>query len=260
MTLSPSLEARNLHKRFGALHVTDDVSFELAAGARHALIGPNGAGKTTLLGLLSGTLAADGGEVLLMGQDVTRKGPASRVKQGLVRTFQISKLFNNLTVFENLYLPCNEFAGTSSAMFMPARRNSAVIDRADKLLTELGLNEVRNHLVSEISYGKQRLVELGIALSLEPKVLLLDEPAAGIPSGEIGIILSAIERLSPEIAVLLIEHDMQIVRRFATKVTVLVSGAVLISATPDEVMASEEVQRVYLGRSGHQRFTGAAHA
>lgn len=260
MTLPPSLEARNLHKRFGALHVTDDVSFELAAGARHALIGPNGAGKTTLLGLLSGTLTADGGKVFLMGHDVTLNGPASRVKRGLVRTFQISKLFGNLTVFENLYLPCNEFAGTSSSMFVPAARNSAVIDRAEKLLGELGLSPVRDNLVSEISYGQQRLVELGIALSLDPKVLLLDEPAAGIPSSEVGIILSAIERLPAEIAVLLIEHDMQIVRRFASKVTVLVSGAVLISGTPDEVMASEEVQRVYLGRSGHQRLAGPAHA
>jgi branched-chain amino acid transport system ATP-binding protein len=261
MTSAPlSLEARNLRKRFGALIVTDDVSFSLANGARHALIGPNGAGKTTLLGLLSGTLAPDGGEIVLMGRDVSGDGPSSRVKQGLVRTFQISKLFPNLTVFENIYLPCNELLGTSSVMFVPARRNSAVIDRADKMVADLGLMAVRDSLISEISYGQQRLVELGIALSLDPKVLLLDEPAAGIPSNETGVILSAIEQLPSEIAVLLIEHDMQIVRKFATKVTVLVSGAVLISGTPDDVMATEEVQRVYLGRSGHERFRGGPHA
>jgi branched-chain amino acid transport system ATP-binding protein len=254
------LSVRDLFKRFGALTVTDHVSLTLTSGARHALIGPNGAGKTTFLGLLSGTLAADSGAVFLDDRDITREAPARRVKRGLVRTFQISKLFMNLTVFENFYLPCNELLGTSARMLMPARRNREVIDRADAMLAELGLAAVRDRQVAELSYGQQRLVELGVALCLEPKVLLLDEPAAGIPSGETGVILAAIERLPPDIAVLLIEHDMQIVRRFASEVTVLVSGSVLMSGTPDEVMESQEVRRVYLGRSGRRRLAGAGHA
>jgi branched-chain amino acid transport system ATP-binding protein len=254
-SFDPMLTVRNLCKRFGALAVTDRVSLTLAAGARHALIGPNGAGKTTFLGLLSGMLTPDSGTVHLEGQDITREPPSRRVKRGLVRTFQISKLFMNLTVFENFYLPCNELMGTSGRM-LPTRRNGAVRDRADAMLGTLRLSELRDRLVSELSYGQQRLVELGIALCLEPKVLLLDEPAAGIPSGEVGIILTAIERLPPDIAVLLIEHDMQVVRRFAAEVTVLVSGSILISGTPNDVMESQEVRQVYLGRSGEQRLAG----
>jgi len=258
--VTATLVVRDLCKRFGALTVSDHVSLTLPAGARHALIGPNGAGKTTFLGLLSGTLSADSGTVVFRGQDITREAPSRRVKRGLVRTFQISKLFANLTVFENFYLPCNELAGTSANMLRPARRNGAVIDKADAMMADLGLLDVRDRLAAELSYGQQRLVELGIALCLEPKVLLLDEPAAGIPSGETGIILAAIERLPPEIAVLLIEHDMQIVRRFASGVTVLVSGSVLMSGTPDEVMESQEVRRVYLGRTGRRRLAGARDA
>ncbi len=249
------LEARDLKKRFGALVVADGVTLKLAAGARHALIGPNGAGKTTLVGLLTGTLKADSGNVILLGNDVTHARPATRVKYGLVRTFQVSSLFRHLTVFENVFLAANEHFGTSTMMFRPVRSNIAVINRVEEVLSHVGLAAVKDRVIAELPYGQQRLVEIGIALSLQPKALLLDEPAAGIPSDETRIMLSALEQLPSHIAVLIIEHDMQVVRRFATEVTVLVSGSILLSGSPKDVMASDEVRRVYLGRSGQRRFT-----
>jgi branched-chain amino acid transport system ATP-binding protein len=230
------------------------VSLRLPEGARHALIGPNGAGKTTLVSLLSGVVRPDSGRILLAGRDVTNADAALRVRQGLVRTFQINNLFRGLTVLENVFLAISEHAGASRAYWRPAGKHRDLLQRAEAVIERLDLAGDRHRKISEIAYGQQRLVEIAIALSLEPKVLLLDEPAAGIPGAELGRLLDVIERLPPALSILMIEHDMHVVRRFATEVTVLVAGTILMSGSPQEVMASDEVHTVYLGQSGHARF------
>jgi branched-chain amino acid transport system ATP-binding protein len=250
--MSPALQARGLRKAYGALVVTDNVDLSLASGCRHALIGPNGAGKTTLVGLLSGALQPDAGQIALAGEDVTGIGPHRRVKRGLVRTFQVSSLFPNFSVAENLYLAISEHAGVTTSLFKVAGRQRPLLERVEALVERMGLQDDTHRQVSMIAYGKQRLVELAIALALGPKVLLLDEPAAGIPAAEAGLVLGAIESLPADIAVLMIEHDMQMVRRFATEVSVLVNGRILTSGKPEDVMSSDEVRAVYLGRAGRQ--------
>jgi branched-chain amino acid transport system ATP-binding protein len=251
-----ALEATALHKSFGALKVADDVALRLEAGARTALIGPNGAGKTTLVGLLCGTIRPDSGRIALHGRDITRDSPAFRVKQGLVRTFQVSNLFTKLTVLENLFLAVSENASASGDLWRPAGLRRELIERAEGIMERLRLASLRHRRVAEIPYGAQRLLEIAIALALEPKVLLLDEPAAGIPADEVGVLLDAVASLPPEIAILMIEHDMHVVRRFATEVYVLVQGRVLTMGSPAEVMASPDVRAVYLGTSGRSRFAG----
>jgi branched-chain amino acid transport system ATP-binding protein len=252
------LETVGLKKSFGAIVVANGISLHLAAGARHALIGPNGAGKTTLVGLLSGTIKADAGNVRLMGHEVTRESAQRRVKRGLVRSFQVNSLFRSLTVLENVFLAVSEHRGASSDMFGAAWRRLDLLESAQRVIDDLGLGGDMHRRVFEIPYGKQRLVELAIAMTLEPKVLLLDEPAAGIPSAEVGRVLDAIERLPPEVAILLIEHDMQVVRRFADQVTVMVAGTILVTGSPSQVMSSDEVRSVYLGQAGFARFGHAS--
>jgi branched-chain amino acid transport system ATP-binding protein len=249
-----ALEARGLNKAFGALKVTTDVGLRLAPGARHALIGPNGAGKTTLVHILSGVVRPDSGAIEVFGHDVTAEDPARRVKRGLVRTFQVSSLFPRLTVLENVFLAVSEHAGASLNLWSAAGRKADLLARSEAILEQLKLSGDRSRRVSEIAYGRQRLVEIAIALALEPKVLLLDEPAAGIPSGEVGVLLDAIESLPKEIAILMIEHDMQMVRRFASEVSVLVHGRMLMAGSPRDVMSSPEVRAVYLGTTGQARF------
>jgi branched-chain amino acid transport system ATP-binding protein len=252
---SPALQARGLRKAYGALIVTDDVDLSLASGCRHALIGPNGAGKTTLVGLLSGALQPDAGRIALAGEDITDIGAHRRVKRGLVRTFQVSSLFPNFSVAENLYLAISEHAGVTSSLFKVAGLQRALLERVEALIERMGLQDDAHRQVSMMAYGKQRLLELAIALALEPKVLLLDEPAAGIPVAEAGLVLDAIESLPADIAVLMIEHDMQMVRRFATEVSVLVNGRILMSGKPEDVMSSDEVRAVYLGRASREHQT-----
>jgi branched-chain amino acid transport system ATP-binding protein len=253
-----ALEAIGLRKSFGALKVTDDVTLRLRPGARTALIGPNGAGKTTLVGLLSGTIRPDSGRIDLIGHDITAETPARRVKRGLVRTFQVSSLFAKLTLLENVFLAVSENAGASRDLWRPAGRRRDLISRAEAILERLHLGDQRRHLVTEVSYGVQRLLEIAIALALDPKVLLLDEPAAGIPAAEVAVLLDAVDSLPRDIAVLMIEHDMHVVRRFATEVSVLVHGRVLMTGPPADVMASPDVRAVYLGSAGQSRFAGEA--
>ena len=232
---------------FGALRVAVDINFALEAGARHALIGPNGAGKTTFVNLITGALAPSAGRVLLGGEDVTGLSQAQRVKRGIARTFQITTLFRGLTVFENLYIPVAERVGAAPALWRPAGERRDVIDEALGLLEMLELQDDASKPVRELAYGRQRLVEIAVALGLSPKVLLLDEPAAGVPSAESHIILDVIEGLPKDIAVLIIEHDMDVVFRFAERITVMVQGGVLMEGTPAEVAADERVREVYLG-------------
>ena len=245
------LETRGLCKNFGALEVARDVDFALHAGARHALIGPNGAGKTTFVNLITGALEASRGDVFLNGARITHMSEAGRVKRGLVRTFQINTLFTGLTVLENLYLAVSEHVGVAASMFRPVGRRPQVVAEAVRLLEMLQLQDDAERLITELPYGRQRLVEIAIALALEPRVLLLDEPAAGVPSAESHIILDAIAALPEDIAVLIIEHDMDVVFRFAEEITVLVSGAVLASGSPDDIANNDEVKAVYLGEGSH---------
>lgn len=255
-----ALEAKGLCKNYGGLRVTKDVTLSLPVGARHALIGPNGAGKTTLVGLLSGTIAPSSGTIILGGKDVTASSPAARVKSGLGRTFQVNSLFRELSVFQNVFLAISEHRGLSRHLLTSISRHTEATEEVWRVLDMLGLSPDASRSINEIAYGRQRLVEIAIALVLEPRVLLLDEPAAGIPGAEVPILLNAIEKLDEKIAVLMIEHDMQIVKRFARSVTVLAEGEVIENGPPEAVMASERVRTVYLGRSGQQRFGEVAHA
>ena len=248
---APVLEVRGLSKYFGSLHVTRDVSLSLATGARCALIGPNGAGKTTLINLIAGRLQATAGTIRICGRDVTRLSEAARVKTGVGRTFQITSLFRRLTVEENLALAVAEHRGVAG-LLRPDRSVRAAIDaRVAEIVSVLRLGDAARTHVEVLPYGVQRMVELGIALALEPRLLLLDEPAAGVPRADVGIIFEAIGQLPASMAVLLIEHDIDVVFRFATRIAVLVAGAILVEGTPDEIAAHAEVRALYLGEHVH---------
>ena len=241
------LETRGLCKSFGAIQVAREIDFRLKRGARHALIGPNGAGKTTFVNLLSGLLRPSRGSVLLDGDDLTGLAQAMRVKRGIARTFQINQLFRGLTVIENVCIAVAERLGAGGSMLRPAGRRHDVIAEAVGLVETLRLQDDAGRRVHELPYGRQRLVEIAIALGLRPRVLLLDEPAAGVPSAESHILLEAIATLPEDIAVLIIEHDMDLVFRFAQRITVLVSGAIYAEGSPAEIAANRDVRAVYLG-------------
>jgi branched-chain amino acid transport system ATP-binding protein len=242
-----ALETRGLYKSFGALTVAKGIDFRLERGARHALIGPNGAGKTTFVELVTGALRPNAGIILIDGADVTALPQAARVKRGLARTFQISALFRRLSVFENVTLAIAERDGVARGLLQPVGRHRAVIDEAFALLDRLSLADEALRPVNTLAYGRQRLVEIAIALALSPSVLLLDEPAAGVPSGESGKIIEVIERLPTDIALLIIEHDMDLVFRLARHITVLVQGSVLVDGPPEAIAADSRVRQVYLG-------------
>jgi len=244
-----ALETKNLQKSFGALQVASNVDLALPRGARHALIGPNGAGKTTLINLITGRVRPSGGKVLLEGEEITPLSQAERTRRGIARTFQVSQLFRGLTVLENVYLAIGERTGVCNHLWRSAGRESAVIEEALDHLQSLELIADACKPVRELPYGRQRLVEIAIALAQRPKLLLLDEPAAGVPSSENYLILDAIARLDPSITILIIEHDMDVVFRFAQRITVLVAGAVLTEGTPGEISADERVRAAYLGEA-----------
>jgi ABC-type branched-subunit amino acid transport system ATPase component len=249
--LSAALETTGLVRRFGALVVANQIDFRLDAGARHALIGPNGAGKTTFINLITGRLTPSAGRIRLNGADITALPQAERVKRGLGRTFQINTLFRGMSVLENVCLAVGEHAGIGGGMVRRIGARRDVIERAYALLERLGIADDAALPVKELPYGKQRLVEIAIALGLDPTVLLLDEPAAGVPSAESRIILDVIAQLPASVAVLIIEHDMDLVFRFARRITVLVQGAVLVEGTPAEIAADDRVREVYLGERHH---------
>jgi ABC-type branched-subunit amino acid transport system ATPase component len=250
---APALEIRNLQKSFGAIQVANDINLALPRGARHALIGPNGAGKTTLVNLITGRIRASAGKVLLDGEEITSLSQAGRTRRGIARTFQVNQLFRNLSVVENVYLAIAERTGACNRLWRSAGSEAAVIEEALDHLHSLELLADACRPVRELPYGRQRLVEIAIALAQRPKLLLLDEPAAGVPSSENHLILDVISRLDPNITVLIIEHDMDVVFRFASRITVLVAGAVLTEGTPDEIAGDERVRSVYLGERREAR-------
>lgn len=244
---APALETRALSKSFGGLRVADRIDFRLEIGARHALIGPNGAGKTSFVNLVTGALSPSAGRILIAGNDVTDLPQAARVKRGLARTFQITALFRRLSALENVTLAVAERDGVAGDLARPAGRHRRMIGEAYALLERLGLAEDALRSVDTLAYGRQRLVEIALALGLAPKVLLLDEPAAGVPSSETPLVAEVVERLPPEIAVLIIDHDMDLVFRLAKRITVLVEGRVLVEGQPAAIAADPRVRRVYLG-------------
>lgn len=244
-----ALEITGLNKSFGALQVAHNIEFRLDQGVRHALIGPNGAGKTTFVNLITGALAPSSGQIRLAGVDVTRLSQSQRSGMGLARTFQINQLFRGLTVVENVALAVAERTGVSRSLLRPLGRHYEVIDEAIAVLEQMQLADLALKPIGELAYGQQRLLEIAIALAQKPQVLLLDEPAAGVPSAQSQIILDAIASLGDDISILIIEHDMELVFRFAERITVLVGGAILTEGAPDEIANDERVQAVYLGQN-----------
>jgi branched-chain amino acid transport system ATP-binding protein len=241
------LRTHHLEKRFGGIAATQDLSFALEVGARHALIGPNGAGKSTLINLLTGVLPPTSGSIEMDGEDITSMAPHRRVRRGLVRTFQINQLFDDLTPLETICLVIAQRDGLGARMWRALGRHAAIVDEAAVLLTKFHLGDVLGRKTAVLPYGKRRLLEIAIALAFRPRVLLLDEPAAGVPAGESREILDTLSALPPDVTVLLIEHDMDLVFRFATRMSVMVNGALLVEGTPDEIASDPRVKSVYLG-------------
>ena len=246
-----ALSTHSLDKSFGSLVVAKGIEINLPAGERYALIGPNGAGKTTLINLITGMLRPDAGRIILGEEDITGLAPDERVKRGLVRTFQINTLFPQLTALEAVTLAVCERRGEAANWWrnLPSYRDA--IEKAYGILVSLRLGDDCERPTHELAYGQQRLLEIALALATKPKVLLLDEPAAGVPQEESGELFSAIANLSQEISVLFIEHDMNIVFRFASRILVMVSGAILVDGTPAEIAADQRVREVYLGSAHH---------
>jgi len=245
------LATEGLSKSFGALKVARDVSIALPRGCRHALIGPNGAGKTTLLNLITGALKPDSGRIVLDGEDVTSVPIAARVRKGLVRTFQINTLFPELTPLESVTLAVCERERRTGQLWRALAAQKDAIDEAFAILTQLRLADVATRPTRTLAYGQQRLLEIALALATRPKVLLLDEPAAGVPKDESAMLFSVIAGLPEDISVLFIEHDMNLVFSFASHIIVLVAGGVLTAASPDEIRSDSRVRDVYLGHSAH---------
>jgi ABC-type branched-subunit amino acid transport system ATPase component len=245
------LATENLFMRFGGLVTTRDVSISLEEGARHALIGPNGAGKTTFVNLLTGVLTPTGGTIQLAGEDITRLRPEARVRRGLARTFQISQLFRQLTVAESLGIAVNEQRGLGSRMWANFTADRETRAAVEALAVEFGLDTVLDAQTSQLPYGRQRLLEIALAFACCPRVLLLDEPAAGVPEAERQDLLATIGRLPRDVAILLIEHDMDLVFSFADRITVLVEGAVLTSGPAETIANDERVKAVYLGEDAN---------
>jgi branched-chain amino acid transport system ATP-binding protein len=241
------LRTENLSRAFGELAAVDGVSLTLPAGARHALIGPNGAGKTTLINLLTGALEPGGGEVYLGDERITHLATHERVKRGVTRTFQVTNLFPGLTVLESVMMAINERSGAGRELRREWSARREHVDEARALLAKLRLETDADTPTSQLPYGRQRIVEIALALATAPRILLLDEPAAGIPSAESAELLDIIDRLPSEVSVLFIEHDMGIVFRFSQRITVLVAGRILVEGTPDEIARDERVRAVYLG-------------
>lgn len=245
--MTVALETRNLVKRFGAFMATNDVSLSVRQGARHALIGPNGAGKTTLINLLTGALTPSNGQVLLGGEDITNLPAHARVGRGLSRTFQINQLFGDFTPLESVMLAIGERKGHGWRAWMPLSGDRDVADEAAQLLERFRLVDTMGVPTTLLPYGKQRLLEIALAIATRPRVLLLDEPAAGVPEEERHEVLSIVRDLPPDVTVVLIEHDMDLVFSFADRISVLAAGSLFAEGTVEEISKDRHVKAIYLG-------------
>jgi ABC-type branched-subunit amino acid transport system ATPase component len=243
------LETVGLVKRFGGITAANEVSLQLETGARHALIGPNGAGKTTIINLLTGMLRPTSGQILLDGYDITGIEPHQRVRLGIARTFQINQLFGDLTPIEAIGLAVSERMGTGREWWRLVGRKAAIVEEVTSLIEQFRLIDVMYDRTAILPYGKQRLLEIALAIACRPRVLLLDEPAAGVPDAERHEILATVEALPKDVTVLLIEHDMDIVFSFADRISVLVNGGLFVEGKPDEVARDPRVKAVYLGEA-----------
>ena len=243
--MTAALETIGVHKNFGGIVATDDVSFKLDKGARQALIGPNGAGKTTFINLLTGMLRPTGGRILLDGEDITNLAPHMRVRRGIARTFQINQLFGDLTPLETIALAVSERLGAGTNWWRPPKASDDLLD----LLDRFRLADVMHERTATLPYGRQRLLEIALACACKPHVLLLDEPMAGVPTGESEEILATLAALPKDVSVLLIEHDMDLVFRFASRVSVLVDGAMLAEGDAADIARDPRVKAAYLGEA-----------
>ena len=246
---SSTLQTQGLGISFGDFHAVKDVSITLEPGARQALIGPNGAGKTTLINLLTGVYKPTAGRIFFGGQDITHLSCDQRARMGLVRTFQINTLFPHQTPLESVVLAICEREGLGATWWKPVRSYTHITQEAQAILHKLRLNTLAEVPVAQLAYGKQRLLEIALAMAAKPRVLLLDEPAAGVPQGESGELFEVVAELPPEISVLFIEHDMNLVFRFSRRISVLVAGQILTEGSVAEVAADPRVKEVYLGKS-----------
>jgi branched-chain amino acid transport system ATP-binding protein len=246
-----ALETIGLQKHFGGIAAVNGVSLQIERGARHALIGPNGAGKTTVINLLTGVLSASAGRILLQGEDITRLDVHRRVARGLARTFQINQLFLDLSPIETVGLAVSQRLGVGAQWWRMVGSNAAVVEEAADILEKFALADVMFERTGNLPYGKQRLLEIALAIACRPQVLLLDEPAAGVPEAERRDILATVAALPADVTVLLIEHDMDLVFSFAQRISVLVNGALLLDGAPDEVARDARVKAVYLGEAAH---------
>lgn len=242
-----ALSTKNLGINFGAFAAVNDVNIDLAAGQRQALIGPNGAGKTTLINLLTGVYKPTFGHVFLNGVDITKLSFDERVQRGLVRTFQLNTLCLSMTPLDAIMMALSERNKLGHVWWKPLYDYPDLQTEAYQLLQQIGLGNHEHDIVGEMAYGKQRLLEIALALALKPKVLLLDEPAAGIPEGESDEVFEVIAQLPKQICVVFIEHDMNLVFSFAQRISVLVAGKVLVDGTPDEIVDHPLVREAYLG-------------
>ena len=249
--MSAVFEVSGLSKEFGGLKVSRDISLAMNEGERLALIGPNGAGKTTFVNLVTGRIPPSAGSVHLAGEDITALSAVKRVRRGLVRTFQVTRLFPDMTPEEHVVMTILQRLGRATRILARFHGVSAATDEAAEILATLGLTEVARRKVATIAYGQQRLLEIAIALAQRPKVLLLDEPAAGVPSSDTPRIEEALARLPASLAVLMIEHDMDLVFRFARRVVVLAAGELIFQGLPAEAARDPRVREAYLGSYAH---------
>lgn len=251
--MTHALRLDGIQKNFGALQVASDISLSLPVGARTALIGPNGAGKTTFVNIVTGALAPSSGTIRYFGQDITAASQAERARAGLLRTFQITRVFKTLTVADNVRLAVVQQRGQQRSAWRSADRDEIGEAKVASTLALLQLQHIADRRVDRLAYGERRLVEIALALAGEPKVLLLDEPAAGVPKGESDTIMRAVESLPPDLAILLVEHDMDLVFRFAREIVVLVAGAILTSGAPDQISRDPRVRDIYFGHRHARR-------
>jgi branched-chain amino acid transport system ATP-binding protein len=241
------LSLRSLSKRFGGVVAVDGVSLEVAAGEVHALIGPNGAGKTTLIHQISGSMRSDEGQIIFQGTDLTRAKPHERVRAGLARSYQITSIFRRFSVLDNLALAVQARSGTSFSFWRPLAAERGLFDEARSIAAEVGLSQKIHSLGSSLAHGEQRALEVGLALATRPKLVLLDEPMAGMGPEESKRMIELIGRIRAQVAVLLVEHDMDAVFRLADRISVMVNGRVIASGAPEAIRANAEVRKAYLG-------------